>query len=152
MINYDVIKAIKNAKNMSIQMKISKSPVTSNKMSKDDCRKFFTIKELQHKATELKSKNINKNSLNKKIIKNGTKDKLCENIKEFLEEKKFPIPVNNVTQLECSKQYTLKQLKQKATQLKQNNIHINRQGNKIISSGRKDKICERIHEFLDKNQ
>ena len=144
---YSNLKAIKNAKNISIQMKISKSPVTSHKMSKDYCRKFFTIKELQHKAKEFKSKNINKNSLNKKIVKSGTKDKLCENIKEFLEEKSFSIPVNNVTQVECSKQYTLKQLKEKATQLKQNNIHINRQGNKIISSGRKDKIVREYMNF-----
>lgn len=144
------LKNIKNAKETSYKMSKSVSSPPKQPMSKEECKKFFTIKELKEKAKEMKTKKIYKNSMNKKIVMSGTKAKLCDGVSEFLDEKQFPIPDNHTTLTECTKQYTLKQMRLKSKELKANQIHTNRHGDRIVSSGKKEKVCGRIHEFLEK--
>ena len=151
--SHQLLDALKNLKTVKKQIlkplpKLS-SPILNNKVSVEECQKLYTIKEIREKIDQMKQNGVHKNTNNKKFIKNGSKVEICKRISEFLDPKKFPTSKDNVTMLYCRKYYTVAELKELARKLKDQGVRTNKQGERIVTSGSKHKLCSRTITFLD---
>ena len=109
---------------------------------------FLAIKSLgskKHSPASTVSSSPKKNSpaSNKKLIISGKKEKICERVVDYLDNN-----THIVNDEYCQKYYTLQELKTLAKDLKSKEINKNSQGENIITTGSKVKLCSRLSEFL----